>query len=933
MVSDDGKDDLTCLMKEQNTSCKTISYAMKQRATDICLGYFEPNQIMHISDEHAGNIRLYGKQFSCQNCTIIIGRVASTVQLININFYRNIIQVTDNVIIIISSVLSDVSISNLLDDRDSTEVSIHLLQSVLKCENNNNGIIFESPIVLKLNIVRSYIINCPLKLSIKALLLVIYDSFLTDTTIDVNITSSLKVPSKIHLQNTSFENTISNETKGIDFLLFNPLIEIIDCNFINSPISLRAKTHIYQEQLFDLSVKGTYFLNGTVEGNGGALMVSSNVIPSNVVIYNCYFVHNSALIGEDSDSGQGGAIYLEGEFLIVVIDKSVFENNVAQSIGTSVYADVGVSLYISNVVFQYDIKATDHILPSILSCQGKVRKLTGLVNVSNKWPEYYTFAVDILSTEVAMDIELAITCPTWYHHEPAYTKTDVHIKGELNDLGYRCIPCPETYYALSQGENIIHNRALENNSASNAVISHSNTLTEICKNCPYGALCSGNNVLPRPNYWGYWYEKELIFQQCPTGYCCDGSQNAPCKSFNFCANNRSGDLCGMCQEGFSVAILTGLCLPNNVCGSNHWFWVLAVLAPLGYALWYILKDDILSLIWSVPNYLIQSLTGQKPITDNSNDQNSDVEDKGYFGIVTYYVQMNSIMRITVEFNETNQSTSVLDLISIYINRALNFELSEISFNFCPIPGLTIRGKHLYKMIFLLAIFVSWAVLFTVVMIIRKCHFSLNRQMYIKQFYIKLVKGIAEIMKYTYVGFCGAIFMSLVCVRLKDGYVWWYDASHICLQKWQFAMVLFGTVYALPFPLTLYLGLKHLAEKQINSWVFVMCCLCPLGPLLVFCVAAKYFKRTSPSRESPLSEVSTAMLSVMQGPYRQDPDHMTLYWESVVCVRRLLISGLILLSYESIRMSIILALMLYSSSTIFTDIHFKQRHQIMWNHCH
>ncbi len=60
-----------------------------------------------------------------------------------------------------------------------------------------------------------------------------------------------------------------------------------------------------------------------------------------------------------------------------------------------------------------------------------------------------------------------------------------------------------------------------------------------------------------------------------------------------------------------MSILTGLCTPDTDCGSDHWFWVVAFLATLTYAVWYTFKDDIMGFIFFVPNALLKSCQSRK----------------------------------------------------------------------------------------------------------------------------------------------------------------------------------------------------------------------------------------------------------------------------------------------------------------------------------
>ncbi len=58
-----------------------------------------------------------------------------------------------------------------------------------------------------------------------------------------------------------------------------------------------------------------------------------------------------------------------------------------------------------------------------------------------------------------------------------------------------------------------------------------------------------------------------------------------------------GILCGACKEGFSVSIITVVCMPNSKCGADEWFWLVVILAAFGYTWWYVLKDDIFTLFF------------------------------------------------------------------------------------------------------------------------------------------------------------------------------------------------------------------------------------------------------------------------------------------------------------------------------------------------
>ncbi len=152
-----------------------------------------------------------------------------------------------------------------------------------------------------------------------------------------------------------------------------------------------------------------------------------------------------------------------------------------------------------------------------------------------------------------------------------------------------------------------------------------------------------------------------------------------------------------------------------------------------------------------------------------------------------------------------------------------------------------------------------------------------------------------------------IFMSLVCAQIGNKYVWWYDGTNICLESWQIMIIIFAGLYAVPFPMALLLGLKLLKQNKISPSIFVCSCLCP--PVAIYLMLRYGCPKKDIKMEQQLviSEVSEVIISVLQGPYRDDKKLLTLYWEAMVSVRRLLITGMTLVSYASIRMIIITAL--------------------------
>ncbi len=819
------------------------------------------------------------------------------------------------------------------------------------------------------------------------------------------------------------------ESKPTNYLILleltNPYVVIKESHFVGIHLDIQSNRKQFEPVFFVLLIERCSFISSHHIGEGGGLTINSEVKFSEVIILNSVFSNSSAVQGMRNVNGRGGGMYIKSESLRLTISDSIFQDNEASELGLAMYTTEGVDVSLINCTFQYNIDPTAPIQLSQLFVSGRVVEFQGVFQIFNPIPESYIGPIEIFYIGLGANLNIETYCPKWYYHLTEYTSvsTDIQV---IPDVKYKCIPCSDNYYTVAREVNTLSFDGQDNMAISEKL--NVNKGIDPCKKCPYGALCTGNNVMPRPNYWGYWNEGKLVFQQCPAGYCCSGSDSTTCNMYNYCPENRTGILCGACQEGFSVSILTGACTPDSQCGGDLWFWSVALFATAAYALWYSLKDDIFShafgilrfaarvckqsdsKIHSVPieigpanressslqnsqlqdtgilsngigdnadhiqnevmgvedknnqkavdlpseavkyrtpigkqstsnidKDLVEMETSNKErlsitsfqnseqqdfhitsscVSDDVNhiqneameveDKNSQEDvDKGYFGIVTYFVQMAAAIKIQIEFSDIDKSEPFLDKMVGNIGRFLNIELTQMSFDVCPIRGLTKMGVQLYKLAFLLGIYVSWAGLFVLVItainVLQRGKRSKVFVTKLESSKLKLITGVIEIIKYTYAGFCGIIFMALVCAQIGKNYVWWYDGTNTCLENWQVAIVVFAVSYAVPFPVTLALGMKLLRDNKISTTTFVCCCLCPLIALVTMVVHIRISNGSEDKNDTVLSASSEAVISVLQGPYKDDMKHFTLYWEAMVSVRRLLITGMTLVSYASIRM--------------------------------
>ena len=410
-----------------------------------------------------------------------------------------------------------------------------------------------------------------------------------------------------------------------------------------------------------------------------------------------------------------------------------------------------------------------------------------------------------------------------------------------------------------------------------------------CADCPYGANCPGNALIARPNFWGEWKSGQVSFKQCPN-YCCTGTDEASCSSYDSCAGNRTGTLCGACQTGFSVSILSGQCVPNFECG-HPWFWALATLAALLYMIWYTFKDEIIQ----IPINLFLRIR-RKMTANNKNSEKS--LDKGYFGIVVFFIQSAAVMKVELDITGNDKSNeSFLNKLHSKISDFLNIDPSQVSYSLCPFVGLDATGKMIYKFIFLWGIYFCWFVFISLVHI---CQCASKGQQ-LSAFKSKLVAGFIEIVKYTYSGLAQITFLSLTCIKLSTVYVWQLDGTVKCLSSWQIIALIFMLTYTVPFFAFLLIGMRLLKKRDIRLPLFLIGCLLPspflLWNLFTFAkMRIEIFKakgvkpsttdgRLSIKNMDDISKIdrnASAILQVLQGPYKEEVST----WEAVIILRRL-----------------------------------------------
>ncbi|ELU03046.1 hypothetical protein CAPTEDRAFT_186776 [Capitella teleta] len=381
----------------------------------------------------------------------------------------------------------------------------------------------------------------------------------------------------------------------------NVSVDVNNVTFFNNE---RAMT--FQGELTNIYVRNSRFVHNIAMNAGAGILLLTN---KKLLIDNCNFTNNAAghfrtsgvkppgdyfrLQGDEVTIysecckgsitliGKGGAIRAQkGE---VTITNSVFRNNSARVLGGSLFVDRKQYMTIINSSFD---NAMDRELASqqgdILYSSGNVR-LKGVsfnITSANNYNPFLMHSGNIWSMQV---LDVDINCPVGHRLRVMNTSAYkvISLRGlkrayMLDQLSYFCESCPRFKYSVDRGsmiyrldEGVRDYFTLMINGSSPTFKFHGtyvyNDIT--CTDCPYGADC--NDILRSlPNFWGYPFNNGYKFQQCPKGYCCGAH---PCPGPNSCAANRKGTLCGECIEGFTEALFSNVCLPNEVCGPM-WIW-------------------------------------------------------------------------------------------------------------------------------------------------------------------------------------------------------------------------------------------------------------------------------------------------------------------------------------------------------------------------
>eukprot|EP00795_Rhopilema_esculentum_P000887 gene887-10639_t len=449
-----------------------------------------------------------------------------------------------------------------------------------------------------------------------------------------------------------------------------------------------------------------------------------------------------------------------------------------------------------------------------------------------------------------------------------------------------------------------------------------------CLACPYGANCFAGVVRSKSGFWGFEIPgtREVKLIRLPRGYGCANSQ---CMRFNSCAVNREGTLCGKCRAGYSESTFSANCVPNAQCG--QWFlWSISLLLVIGYVLFFFYKK---TLIKSMKGLLYHLLTFRKrtdreipllsdhseetpwanfwssrtdreensvePFTDenvllhNIDEARAQggvdltIEETGqddfFFDslvkIVFYFYQAAAV----IKSSDTHEMEGRFHLLAATVERVFNFELVPSGGRYsCVLENLTPLSKIWLSVSLNASIFLVLGLVWLLKRVRKRGNNGNANTRRCKS--SPLVIVFLEIFLFNYAFQTKTILKLLNCVNVANKTVLYIQGTVACYTKWQYAVIVIGCIWVIPFCLFLLVAAKLIRSGHLKANYVIVCCIFPLPSLVFFFILTR---KQSAYTRCPTAPSQLYLIRLLAGPYKNPYG----YWEGVYTLRRLILISL------------------------------------------
>ena len=724
-----------------------------------------------------------------------------------------------------------------------------------------------------------------------------------------------------HIQN---EQTIGNAAIRI-VTKTNFDIQILGCQFLNNSRALNVD--FIGGNIGVVFIDTTNFTDNVAHGPGGGVNVFQMSGDLTLEILNCIFTNNTALsleqISYDDDEittevskiiGSGGAVSVNvvagtSSSCHSNIGKSTFHQNTAESYGGSIYLTPGAFANLfENEFTNVNGEGLRPRIGDVLECRGNVQMTSNLFNINSAQDE-----IPIVSYRADSDgsflesRELFFICPAGFSAVPLYSSIKLTpTRDAIESLLMYCKACNDGEYTLQLSE----------------VQVDQTQITQIanasCLECPYGGTCS-IDVRAKANFWGVVHNAEMFMYLCPEGYCC---QDEVCDTYDICAENREGTLCGKCLDGYSESLFSTECIDDNECSYASLFWAVIGFYGLLYVLLFVMEPEIGLVTKSFSEVILQKWADYKarrearrqaemakrakaemlqktdPEVAKEEEEEEEEGEGAYLSIFMYYFQIPSL--ITIDILYIGNRDKPLVSITNSIANIFSFNTFGLGMNTCLFKGVTAIFKTYILTVYVLYLFVS---LFIWVGIAALVNCMAGKKLLKKPWIANItMRGrflgtLVNLLMYTYQYFAENTFNMVRCIDVASEAdpVLYIDANISCYQPWQYALIGFGCIYVCPFFLVLLYGPSLLNRRLISLKTFLISMLLPLFgfPVLIYKfyryrgeeARAKHKEERVNGKGEILDGSVTSVVGILFDPYRSDLGG-GICWEGIIALRRL-----------------------------------------------
>ena len=680
---------------------------------------------------------------------------------------------------------------------------------------------------------------------------------LVDTLFSLHRPSDLKC--KVTLENVTFQE-FHNSVLYVEMQRnVTGLINVTNCKFLNNSY---FAYHLDEKPTVNIIFKEEdppKCLNRT--HNSKFLWCNKTQFP--VIFENSIFQNNVAITG---------ALNLFN--VNATFKNCTFKDNAGSTLGGHIYMKIGYgSLNIINSNFlQSRLKPHSNVEPWRISNDGCflysesvgpviIRNSSFTANISKT---LHPILAVTRSSLLQVDSSSTIQCPSGKGLRMVSNKGSEECWMKINYVKIFCEECPPGFYTLQRGLTT----GLKNKTETK------------CLKCPYGASCANGTIKAKENFWGLTDTSSsppsLKFFHCPSEYC-NRPSNSTHYGHNSCHGKRDGVLCGKCTDGYSEALYSTSCRKNDKC-NNNWFWLATGIYVVVFAVYIVFKPPIFS------GLLKQSLWFKNKPAESDFRQTSLKEDKkhdfGYLKIIFYFYQVAELVMIKSPEKTFHLVPIIPPIIAIF-----NFQVKSLDGSIgCPFPGLTVVTKELFKCMKFLGTLLSIGLIYVL-------HRATSETLYSAPPSMKLYLSVAlETLLLGYERLADTSLKLMHCVPIDKDWRLFVDGTIQCWQWWQFLLTAFIMSFIIPLVLVLFWESLRLSKDKVTVKEFLIACAFPL-PCLLFWMFREYRKKYDQEMLNA-EKVRNAeeIKQVLHGPFRagSSEDHGTLYWESVLTGRRLIL---------------------------------------------